>query len=257
MLAMKPPKTNAFLRSPGRPQYARKGLAALLAPLRAAVEPTEFGATLALEPMHAVDALRPWQRLDPDHRCTVLVIGEVGVMPGPVIPVLDRFAPDCVAMDDLSFGELVTTRGMNGLCAVLVDGPLDAGDAAAIGGAVRRGASPLPADLRAVAALRVTGDRTVHVDLRTPAQAVPFVAENLRLYLAALSRRRWDDIALPEDRLVEELLARTGSLSVRPIETEVYSTFVDVGVGTGRGGEPTPADAALIYDVPGNGWHGE
>ncbi len=44
---------------------------------------------------------------------------------------------------------------------------------------------------------------------------------------------------------------------MRPLETELYSTFVDIGVCV-QADEPTrPADRSLIYDVHGNSWHDE
>jgi hypothetical protein len=64
-----------------------------------------------------------------------------------------------------------------------------------------------------------------------------------------------DTCSCPDLGLVDSILHRTGYLSIRPIETEVFSTFVDVGVSTSGCNEP--ADSLMIYDIHSDTWHGE
>jgi hypothetical protein len=52
-------------------------------------------------------------------------------------------------------------------------------------------------------------------------------------------------------------LKGTGTLTVRPIETEIFSTSIDVGIGTNNDGTTKPADRSLIFDIPSNSWHDE
>jgi hypothetical protein len=46
-------------------------------------------------------------------------------------------------------------------------------------------------------------------------------------------------------------------LTVRPIETQIFSTSIDVGVNTSRERFDAPARRSLIYDRPSDSWHDE
>ena len=71
-----------------------------------------------------------------------------------------------------------------------------------------------------------------------------------------LGHRRYG-LECPEADFMHHLLARTGTFSIRRIETEVYSTWVDIGVSTCPDGSAKPADLSLIYDLVSNTWHTE
>jgi hypothetical protein len=139
----------------------------------------------------------------------------------------------------------------------MIDGPIHSGDARAISAAVREGSSPLAGELRAILAVRGVGPRVTVVDARERAILATFVGERLRHYVAALRHGRVDEVGGPEPALVERVLDRSGTLRVRPIETEVYSTFIDVGISTAADESAGPADASLIYDLTSRTWHGE
>ena len=64
-----------------------------------------------------------------------------------------------------------------------------------------------------------------------------------------------ENIAPPDLGLVDSILHRTGTISIRPIETEVFSTFMDIGISTI--GPATQADYTLIYDIFSDSWHGD
>ena len=99
--------------------------------------------------------------------------------------------------------------------------------------------------------------RAVHVDARTRDQSARFVAESFRQYLAAVRLQPSGKVNAPEVPLIESLLDRTGRIAVRPIETEIYSTSIDVGVSTESSGATVPANTSLIYDVHSGTWHGD
>ena len=61
------------------------------------------------------------------------------------------------------------------------------------------------------------------------------------------------NVNAPDLGVMDALLYKTGTISIRPIETESFSSFVDVGVSTGQSNEP--ADMAVIYDIPSNSWY--
>ena len=103
--------------------------------------------------------------------------------------------------------------------------------------------------------LSMPGDRRLHLESRDELHALRIVAESFRHYVAALRQRPIKTIAAPESWMMQRLLATDGIISVRPVETEVFSTSIDIGIcTTDRDG---PANCSLIYDVPANSWHDE
>jgi hypothetical protein len=151
---------------------------------------------------------------------------------------------------------LGATRVPNDVEATLVDGPIEPGDVRAIATARAAGASALTADLRASVTVRIDRDRMVTVEARDESDALIFVAERLRRYVAALRDQPIEEVARPDLELVDRILYRTGSIQIRPIETEVYSTAIDIGIVTSTS-TLGPADTSLIYDVYANSWHGD
>jgi len=258
-------RPNAFLRPPvgGRASAGRRGLAGLLAPMRAELTPTGPGFALEVEPMRAVDAFRPWCRLAEPPMEAVLMADETDgesladVAERLGVPLIARFDANVLVLDPLACAGLIARHPMTGFAAVLVDGPVERHDAAAIASAISANGAALGSELRAIAAVTVPPDRTVRIETRSRRVAAMFLAENFRQYLAAATGRPAAELAAPEAALVEGLLDRTGRLAVRPIETELYSTWIDVGVNTETSGETRPADASLIYDLPSRSWHGE
>ena len=173
------------------------------------------------------------------------------------IPIIEQFGDNLLLLSHDSLRELLALTDPDGLVAVLVEGVIEARDAAAIGRALETGETALKSECRAIAAMLIVKDRAVTIETRTRDQAAGFVAHNFRHYLSALRDRPADDFASPEVPLIENLLLRTGRLSVKPIETEVYSTSIDVGISTSSNGEVRPADDSLIYDIISNTWHGD
>jgi hypothetical protein len=270
---MKPLKNNAFLRNNGGVRHARgRSLAALLSPMRAALEKTDHGFALQLEPMRASDAIQPWSGLQFSAEALTLVIrpavrggsapGESGASLADLadrlgLPVVDRLDADQIVLGLKGLRELAAATALDGLLLVLIEGPIEGADGLAIARAVQAGRSPLESELRAIAALEVRHDRGVLLEVRDIDHAAAFVAENFRHYLAALRDQPVERFAAPEPALIERMLDRTGRMTVRPIETDVYSASIDVGISTSSNGELRPADGSLIYDIPSNTWHGD
>jgi len=269
---MKPSNSNAFLRDLSGTRGPSAGrLAGLLSPMRAVVTDADFGYVLELEPIRAIDALEPWSHLAGNGDMHTLLCrlpwhetsAEDDAEPLSAIahrlgvPVAQELSPQQLVMDHEPLRYLFATAELDGVAAVLIEGPLEIGDAEAIRRAMEGGLSPLVAEVRAVASMRIVNDRAVVIETRTREQGAAFVAENFRHYLAALRNRPASDFAPPEVPLIAYLLRRTGRLTVRPIETEIFATSIDVGVSTGSNGELRPADASLVYDIPSDSWHGE
>jgi len=266
---MKPLKSNAFLRSNGdRRHSAPKSLAGLLSPMRATLSPSACGFELQLEPMRALDALAPWAHLRPNEDARTLLCrpgaSDGGSEPSLAaladrlaLPAADRLDEHQLVLDPAPLGEIAAATALEGLLAVLIDGPIEREDGRAILRTIEAGRCPLEGDLRALAAMQVRHDRAIVLQTRDIDQAAAFVAEDFRHYLAALRDQPSEKFAAPELALVERMLDRTGRITVRPIETEVYSTSIDVGISTSSNGELRAADGSLIYDIPSNSWHGD
>jgi hypothetical protein len=173
------------------------------------------------------------------------------------IPVVERIDDHELVLDTLSLRQLVSLCQPTRLLVTFVDGPVDARDVAAIDKAVDAGRSPLTAELRAEAALEVMGDRSVVLHSRDKNLALRVVADNFRHYLAALRNRSATKFAAPETWQLERLFELTGMLTIRPIETQMFSTSIDVGINTSKERFDRPADRSLIYDIPSNTWHDE
>ena len=215
--------------------------------LRASLTETTCGSMLELWPMSIADALRPWARLRANDDFVTLVIG-TGV---------SGSAAGAAVLDDESLRRLVRRSSPHELLAVLIDGPVEHRDVDAILSAIRAGRSALEMEIRAVAAMRVMGDGSIVLQTRVHRSADIFVAEALRNYLADLRRRPATEVSAPEIGLIDALFARSGRIDVRPIETEIYSTSIDIGISTASNGEIKPANESLIYDICSNTWHGE
>ena len=98
---------------------------------------------------------------------------------------------------------------------------------------------------------------SLQLDSRDETDALRTVAESFRHYIAFQRRMPVSAIAPPESWQMRRLLDLEGEIYVRPIETEVFSTSIDVGVCAEPGGPTRPADRSLIYDVLTDTWHDE
>lgn len=268
---MIPSSPNAFLGSYPTPDgHPRGSLAGMLALMRATLEPTGYGHRLSLQPLRFMDVAPLWGEFGDDEATTLLVdhgsdhprehASAVALAPLAAkagIETIDAFGDDAVAIDDEAFDSLVQFAAGRRLAAVRVDGPIEPRDAEAMIKALARGDSALEFECRASAALYMTGTRSLRLDVRDRGCALLAVAESFRHYVAALRNRSVTDVAAPEAWQMQRLLDIAGEISVRPIETEVFTTSIDVGICTEAGGPTKPAGHSLIYDVYSDTWHDE
>jgi hypothetical protein len=266
-----PLPTGPELRQPNVAWNPRKSLAAALAPMQADFRETDFGWSLELSPITAVDALEAFNLDDPARDRWMCVVSleqsawREGPEPMPIadvaqrlsIPVIERIDAHELVLDTLSLRQLVSLCQPTRLLVTFVDGPVDRRDVDAMNAAVEAGRSPLTAELRAEMALEVMGDRSVVLHCRKKSPALNLVAENFRHYLAALRNRSASKFAPPEEWQLERLFELTGLMTIRPIETQMFSTSIDVGINTSKERFGRPADRSLIYDIPSNTWHDE
>lgn len=265
-----------------------KNLASSLSPMQARLTETHYGWSLELSPIRAFDALRVWSRLvsdvtssDGEEPLAMLFDVELvaadrmssrqrqltetdatlgGIAEQLSIDVVNRFRhfdSDQLVMHEQAQRELIGMLDTNRVRSVLVSGPIEQRDAKAMIQAIQTGHSALEVEFRAAAYLQVQRDRVATLHVRDKNHAALLVAENFRHYLAALRSRPASEFAAPQASQLRRLLDVSGSLTVRPIETDVFSTSVDIGISTSTASRSVPADQSLIYDIPSDSWHDE
>ena len=93
------------------------------------------------------------------------------------------------------------------------------------------------------------GGISAHV--REQDDALALVAEAFKQYASNLLNY---NVTTPDLGLMATLFERGDVISVRPIETEVFSTFLDIGISSSP---KSAAEHGLIYDIHSDSWHGE
>ena len=138
-----------------------------------------------------------------------------------------------------------------------IEGPVEDGDAHALHHAWEQRSCLLAAELRANLSV-IRGVNGVLI-LRTDDQDVLLHAagELLREHVHRTTGRPLHRIEAPDAGLLHALLGISGTMSLRPIETQSYSTWIDVGISTCASRSIRPADCSVIYDTVGNSWHGD
>lgn len=132
-----------------------------------------------------------------------------------------------------------------------VEGPIEMGDANAIIASISSSNSPLLAECRMQSMIASTEQGGIKAHVREKDDALALVAEAFRQYASNLLNC---NASIPELGLMATLFERGDEISVRPIETEMFSTFLDIGISSSIEGA---ADQVLIYDIHSNSWHGD
>jgi hypothetical protein len=238
-----------------------------LAAMQVDLRTTDFGTSLELSPMEAIHAVQALLRACPPSAQFLVSMeqaawrdgaGELslGVIAGRIgVGPLETISAHQLVMDGEALSALAAMCQPTRLLVIAVDGPIDARDALAMNRAVEKSKSPLTAELRAVAALEVLGDRSVVLHAREHTTPLMLVAENFRHYLAAVLDCPSGNFAAPPVAQVRALMDLSGALTVRPIETEVHSTSIDIGVNTSAERFSQPANVSLVFDRPSKTWH--
>lgn len=134
-----------------------------------------------------------------------------------------------------------------------VQGPIELGDADAILEQVATSSSyPLKADFRMRSIITSIGGDGMCAHVREYDEALLLVANAFSQYLGSLLRIT---VSIPDLGLVDSLIQRSSFLSMKPIETEVFASFVDIGISTSK--HSLPANLCVIYDTHSDSWHGD
>jgi hypothetical protein len=131
-----------------------------------------------------------------------------------------------------------------------VNGPIEMGDANAIINSISSSSSPLSVECRMQSMIASTDQGGISAHVREQDDALALVAEAFRQYASNLLN---SSASAPDLGLMATLFEQGDEISVRPIETELFSTFIDIGIAS-----PTKnAESALIYDIHSDTWHGD
>ena len=131
-----------------------------------------------------------------------------------------------------------------------INGPVEVADADAILNEVNNAEIPLVADLRMQSVITTTEHEGVSAYVRDYDEALLLVANALAQYVGSIMKT---NVSIPDLGLVDALFEQSNLLSIKPIETEVYSTFIDIGISESDGSDP--ASMAAIYDIYSDSWH--
>jgi len=228
----------------GRPTDAQR-LRGLLAALRADLGVDGDGWRLNLSPMTPRGMIESWQAMPSLTGAHTVLIDRTGGKLGSALlsepGLLDRMMP------------AGGTRWM----LALVAGAVESRDLRAMHEAVHAGRSVFDAEFRTVLSACMSDAHGVTYAAQDGSYLVAILGRALRLYVASLLRTDPDLLASPPDALVHQLLVQSGSLCIRPIESQVSSTAIDIGVDTTGGSVETPANESVVYDIYGNSWHRE
>lgn len=264
---MKPSITNAFIlpgpdRRPSAGSPTRR-----LRPLMATLTEAGFGWNLRLSPVRAIDVAPIWCRISPGQLTMNLVYGvaqyawvrpEQPLTIGEIADRLsivpeDRFDDNHLVVGDRALRPLLGVFTSRRVRIARIEGPIEAIDALVIGEAPGAGLSALDVEVRAVAAIEIVRDRSIDLHTRRRSDALAFVADTFRQYVSALID---EPVSTgPERRQLGRLFDTTESITLRPIETDLHDTSIDLGIATGD--NPGPANRSMIFDRPSESWHDE
>ena len=132
-----------------------------------------------------------------------------------------------------------------------VDGPIEPIDANAIIDSISSSQSPLEVECRMHSIISSQQDGGIQAQVRDQDDALAIVAESFRQYASTLLGSQ---VTSPDLGLMATLFERGDCIAVRPIETEVYDTFIDIGISSSS---DSSADRSLIYDIYSDSWHGD
>ena len=131
-----------------------------------------------------------------------------------------------------------------------VNGPIEMGDANAIINSISSSSSPLSVECRMQSMIASTDQGGISAHVREQDDALALVAEAFRQYASNLLN---SSVSAPDLGLMATLFEQGDEISIRPIETELFSTFIDIGIAS-----PTKnVESALIYDIHSDTWHGD
>lgn len=224
---------------------------------------------LAISPFRIEDLLSVWQRttsgtghLNVIMDCEVtesLVEDGLGVLRTLHKHTVDMVGPDTaeglLVLDDDALEIYVRSFAVRELTLVRVSGPVERGDITAMLSSTAQGRSPLDVELRGIAATEFRANGPTIIESREIQTVAAALGTDLARYVESILRVPKGEIPEPPDSAVMRLLARSGSIMVRPQDTELLGNNVDVGICTSPKTHQGKIDTSLVFCRPDGTWH--
>jgi len=224
---------------------------------------------LAISPFRIEDLLAIWNSCSPGEGhlnvimdCEVtesLVPDGLDVLRSLHRRTIEMVGPDTaeglLVLDDAALETYVRSFAIRELALVRVAGPLERGDVTAMLSSTAQGRSPLDVELRGIAATEFRTDGPTIIESRDVQTVASALGADLARYVESVLRVPNGEIPDPPDSAVMRLLARSGSIIVRPQDTELLGNNVDVGICTSPRTRKGEIDTSLVFSRPDGTWH--
>ena len=138
---------------------------------------------------------------------------------------------------------------------VRLEGPIDRGDILAMLESSTAGQSLMDVELRGLAAVEFRKEGPTILESREVNTVAAALATDIARYVESVLRIPHGGIPCPAESQVLRLLAKSGSILVRPQDTELLGNNVDVGICTSMGDEAPQIDTSLVFCRPDGTWH--
>ena len=224
---------------------------------------------LAISPFRLEDLLKIWGR-DGRRSSRLNVILDCEVTGARVDDPLDvlrdlhrhtveQVGPDTaeglLVLDDDALQVYTRCFDIQELALVRVDGPVDRGDIMAMLSSASHGRSPLDVEIRGIAATEFVRNGPTILESRQVDTVASALGADLAHYVESILRVPSGEIPPPPDSAVMRLLAKSGTILVRPQDTELLGNNVDVGICTSPRTRRGSIDTSLIFCRPKGTWH--
>ena len=152
-----------------------------------------------------------------------------------------------LVLDDDALALYVASFEIEQLQMVRVEGPVDRGDIYAILEKATGGESVLEAELRASSSVEFKADGPTILESRRIDMIAAALGADLAGYVANILRIARGDVPRPPQEEVMQLLARSGSILIRPADIAVHGGMIDIGIRTRDIGEGDAIDTGLVF----------
>lgn len=164
-------------------------------------------------------------------------------------------AEGLLVLDDDALDLYTRSFRINELQMVRIEGPMDRGDIMAMLESATAGRSPMDTDLRGISAVEFRAKGPTILESREVKMVAAALATDFARYVESVLQIPRGGIPRPPESEVLRLLAKSGSILVRPQDTELLDNSVDVGICTAFGDEMAKIDTSLVFCRPDGTWH--
>ena len=159
-----------------------------------------------------------------------------------------------LVLDDDALALYIASFEIEQLQMVRVEGPVDRSDITAILGKATGGESVLEAELRATCSVEYRADGPTILESRRIDMIAAALGADLAGYVANILRVGRADIPRPPQQEVMQLLARSGSILIRPTDIEINGGLVDIGICTNKEKNDESIDTGLVFSPTDGIW---